>query len=62
MVEGFALSKSLRDLLLPSAPAAVLANSVSTDAPSSVVAAYKACNDLSFLKRLSLRLVELNCF
>ena len=40
----------LRDLLLPSAPAAVLANSVSTDASSSVVAAYNACNDVPFSK------------
>ena len=53
----------LKDLLLPSAPTAVLANSVSTDASSSVVTAYKACNDFSlFKKRLSLRLAELNCF
>ena len=41
----------LRDLLLPSAPAAVLANSVSTDASSSVVAAYKACNDVSLFQK-----------
>ena len=41
----------LRDLLLPSTPAAVLVNSASTDASSRVVAAYKAYNDLSLFKK-----------
>lgn len=42
----------LRDLLLPSAPAAILANSASADASSNAVAAYKACNDLSLFKKV----------
>ena len=53
-------SSDLRDFLLPSAPAAVLANDASTDASPRVVAAYKAYNDCPFLKRLFLRLVVLN--
>lgn len=48
MVEHYS---ELRDILLPGAPASVLASSASSDVTSSVVAAYKACNDLSVFKK-----------